>query len=111
MPNRGIIDRKLRFEFARDLEQTDFSLLQATASLPNGAPQILLQRIDPISQGSEILIIKRELPNVFMEFDGIRPSASARDTFARAPHDEYRHGTVTLLAALDYLSGIVVDWI
>ena len=31
----------------------------------------------------------------------------ARDTFAPRTHDYYRHGTVTLFAALDYLSGKV----
>jgi hypothetical protein len=30
----------------------------------------LLQASDPIPQGSEILIIKRELPNVLIKFDG-----------------------------------------
>ena len=35
MPNRGIIDRKLRFEFARDLEQP-ISHFSNTASLLNG---------------------------------------------------------------------------
>jgi hypothetical protein len=48
-------------------------------------PAPLLRIVDPIPQAPEILIVKRDLPNVFIEFDGFLEPAPCLRFYKTVP--------------------------